>query len=150
MLREATRQQTMLGRRAAEHMNAGRLVPAELVEALVEERVGRPDCANGYVLDGFPRTIEQAEDFDRMLAVRDAGVDATIYLVVPGEVLLERLAGRGRDDDSAEVVRERLRQYDELTSPLVDHYRHLGVLHEVDGLGTPDEVFERIMAVVAQ
>jgi adenylate kinase len=148
MLREATRQQTMLGRRAAEQMNAGRLVPAELVEALVEERVGRPDCARGYVLDGFPRTVEQAEDFDRMLAVRDAGVDSTVYLVVPGDILLERLSGRGRSDDAEEVVRERLRQYDELTWPLVDHYRVLGVLREVDGLGTPDEVFERIMAVV--
>jgi adenylate kinase len=148
MLREAGRQQTMLGRRAAEHMSAGRLVPADLVEALVEERVGRPDCASGYVLDGFPRTVEQAEDFDRMLAVRSAGVDATVYLKVPGDVLLDRLSGRGREDDSEEVVRERLRQYDKLTSPLVDHYRLLGVLREVNGLGTPDEVFDRIMAVV--
>jgi adenylate kinase len=129
-------------------MNAGRLVPKELVQDLVEERVDQPDCASGYVLDGYPRTLEQAEEFDRMLADHEAALDATIYLKVPGDVLLDRLAGRGRNDDSEEVVRERLRQYDRLTHPLVDYYRSRSKLREVDGQGTPDDVFERIMAAV--
>lgn len=148
MLREAIRQQTPLGRQAAEHMNFGRLVPKELVEALVEDRIAQPDCAAGYVLDGYPRTVEQAEGFDQMLASHEAELTATIYLEVPYEVLLSRLAGRGREDDAEQVVGERLRQYDALTRPLVDHYRGQGVLREVDGLGTPDEVFARILAVV--
>lgn len=148
MLREAIRRETPLGRQAAEHMNFGRLVPKELVEALVEERIARPDCAAGYVLDGYPRTVEQAEDFDRMHADQESQLDATVYLAVPYDVLLSRLAGRGREDDGEEVVRERLRQYDELTRPLVDHYRGQGVLREVDGLGTPDEVFQRIVAAI--
>jgi adenylate kinase len=148
MLREATRAQTPLGLEAAEHMNAGRLVPSELVEKLVAERIARPDCRGGYLLDGFPRTVEQAEHLDALLADEGAAVDVAINLAVDEDVLLARLAGRGRQDDSEEVVRERLRQYDRLTRPLTDYYRGRGVLREVDGHGTPEEVFQRIVAEV--
>jgi adenylate kinase len=148
MLREATRLQTPLGREAAEHMNAGRLVPTELVEALVDDRLAQPDCRGGYLLDGFPRTLEQAATLDEKLRTRGSGIDLAVYLDVADEALLARLASRGRADDAEDVVRERLRQYDKLTRPLVDYYRGRGQLRDVDGLGTPDEVFARIMAAV--
>jgi adenylate kinase len=148
MLRDAAQRGTELGRQAAEHMNAGRLVPTELVQALVEERLAQPDCSGGYLLDGFPRTVEQAENLDRLLATRGAALDLVVNIDVAEEALLARLASRGRQDDAEDVVRERLRQYDRWTKPLVDYYRGRGVLREVDGLGTPDEVFERIVAAV--
>jgi adenylate kinase len=149
MLRDATRRGTALGREAAEHMNAGRLVPTELVQLLVVDRLAQPDCAPGYLLDGFPRTVEQAENLEQMLAKQGSAIDVAVNLDVAEGELLTRLASRGRTDDAEEVVRERLRHYDNLTKPLVDHYRRRGVLREVDGLGTPDAVFERIMAAVA-
>jgi adenylate kinase len=102
------------------------------------------------VLDGFPRTVEQAENLDRILATQNMKVDAVINLQVPEVILMERLSGRGRDDDGGEVVRERLRQYDKLTHPLADYYSKRGVLRNVDGVGTPEEVSARIMAQVGR
>ena len=148
MLREANRAQTPLGKEAAEHMYAGRLVPSELVQRLVAERISQPDCRKGYLLDGFPRTVDQAEALDKWLSAQGAKIDVVINLAVDDEVLLARLASRGRQDDAEEVVRERLRQYDKLTRPLADYYRRRGVLREIDGHGTPDEVFQRIVAEV--
>jgi len=148
MLREAARAKTPLGREAAEHMNAGRLVPKELVQQLVAERIAGPDCRDGYLLDGFPRTVEQAEHLDKWLDAQGASIDLVVNLAVDDAVLLARLASRGREDDADDVVRERLRQYDKLTRPLVDYYRRRGVLREIDGHGTPDEVLRRIVAEV--
>jgi adenylate kinase len=148
MLRAATRAETPLGKEAAAHMNAGRLVPSELVQKLVAERISQPDCRKGYLLDGFPRTVDQAEALDKWLAAQGAKIDLVINLAVDDAVLLARLAGRGRQDDAEEVVRERLRQYDKLTRPLADYYRRRGVLREIDGHGTPEEVFQRIVAEV--
>ena len=145
MLRQAIRSQSDLGRQAAEHINAGRLVPDALVDALVEQRLAQPDCRSGFVLDGFPRTLEQAEYLDGLLARRDAALDAVVELEVPEQELLIRLSRRGREDDLEQVVRERLRQYDELTQPLVDYYRRRGVLREVPGEGSLEDVFARIM-----
>jgi adenylate kinase len=148
MLREAIRQGTPLGQRAAEQMGAGRLVPTDLVLELVDHRLGDPDCAAGYLLDGFPRTLEQAEALDEHLASTGRVLDGAVYITVPNETLLARLSSRGRADDALDIVRERLRQYDELTRPLVDYYRSRSRLREVNGLGTPDDVYARIMAVV--
>lgn len=148
MLREACRIQTPLGRRATEYMNSGRLVPDDLVHALVAERLAEPDCQRGYLLDGFPRTLTQAEGLDELLVEHGSGLDVVIDLEVSQEVLVDRLSGRGREDDSEEVVRERLRQYDKLTKPLTDYYRGRGILRAVDGVGTTDEVFARIVAEV--
>jgi adenylate kinase len=148
MLREAIRQDSERGRQAAKFMNAGRLVPSELVQALIEEHLEQPACAKGYLLDGFPRTVDQAEHLDWLLAGRGARIDRVIRIEVDEDVILARLSGRGREDDSQDVVRERLRQYDDLTRPLVDYYREHGVLSDVDGLGTQDEVFGRILAAL--
>jgi adenylate kinase len=148
MLREAVRRGTPLGRRAQAIMEAGELVPDEVVIGLVRERTGLPDARNGFLLDGFPRTIEQAEALDRILEGNGAAVDGVINLLVPEGTLVERLLGRaaleGRSDDRRETVAERLRVYREKTAPLVEHYRGLGLLLDVDGSGSVEEVAGRI------
>ncbi|MFD1687283.1 adenylate kinase [Halobellus litoreus] len=156
-----------------EYMDAGELVPDEVVNAIVDEALS---SADGYVLDGYPRNLEQAEELSEM-----TDLDAVVYLSVDNDELVDRLTGRRvcpdcgasyhvefeppeesgvcdecgadlvqRDDDTEETVRERLRVYEENTAPVVEHYREAGVLVEVDGEGTPDEVFEAIADVVEQ
>ncbi|PYQ66323.1 MAG: adenylate kinase [Acidobacteria bacterium] len=148
MLRDAVRRGTPLGRRAQAIMDAGELVPDDVVIGLVRERIALPDAAKGFLLDGFPRTIEQAEALDRILRGNAAPLDGVINLLVPEGTLLERLLGRaaleGRSDDRRETVAERLRIYREKTAPLVQHYRDLGLLTDVDGSGSIDEVAGRI------
>ena len=148
MLRDAVRRGTPLGRRAQAIMEAGELVPDDVVIGLVRERIALPDAAKGFLLDGFPRTIEQAEALDRILRGNAAPLDGVINLLVPEGTLLERLLGRaaleGRSDDRRETVAERLRIYREKTAPLVQHYRDLGLLTDVDGSGSIDEVAGRI------
>jgi adenylate kinase len=148
MLRDAVRRGTPLGRRAQAIMEAGELVPDDLVISLVRERTALPDARNGFLLDGFPRTIEQAKALDRILEGNAASVDGVINLLVPEGTVVERLLGRagleGRSDDRRETVAERLRVYREKTAPLVDHYRSLGLLYDVDGSGSVEEVAGRI------
>jgi len=148
MLREAMQQGTPVGRQAAEYIDAGKLVPDETILQIVAERLHQPDCSKGFLLDGFPRTLTQAEALDELLALRGRSLDGVLELAVPREELLRRLLRRGRADDTPETVRERLRQFDELTKPLLDYYRLRGLLHSIDGVGTPDEVFARINQVV--
>jgi adenylate kinase len=145
LLRQAAASGTPLGRRAAPIMASGGLVPDDLVDALVAERVGGDDGA-GFVLDGYPRTLPQADALDRALAPR--GVDAVVRYVVPDDALVARLLARGRADDTEPVVRERLRVYREKTEPLVARYRRRGLLRDVDALGTIDEVEERTRAAL--
>jgi adenylate kinase len=145
MLREAVRQQTEVGVQAAPYMKAGQLVPDELVQQLVIERINREDCQSGYLLDGFPRTATQAKMLDKLLVDCGQSVDAAVKISVDKEVLLDRLSGRGRDDDDALIVAQRLHQYDSITEPMAAYYRKHGRLREIDGLGTKDEVFDRIM-----
>jgi adenylate kinase len=148
MLRDAVRRGTPLGRRAQAIMEAGELVPDEVVIGLVRERTALPDAENGFLLDGFPRTIEQAKALDRILEGNGASVDGVINLLVPEGTLVERLLGRaaleGRSDDRRETVAERLRVYREKTAPLVEYYRGLGLLTDVDGSGSVEEVAGRI------
>jgi adenylate kinase len=148
MLREAVRSETELGQKAAPYMKAGQLVPDEFVHQLVIERVAEVDCRAGYLLDGFPRNAPQAKMLDKLLADRGQALDVALKINVDKEVLLERLSGRGRDDDDALVVAQRLQQYDSLTEPMAAYYRGRGKLHEIDGLGTKDEVFDRIMGEI--
>ncbi|NOY29714.1 MAG: adenylate kinase [Planctomycetes bacterium] len=150
MLREACRQKTAIGIQAAEAMGSGQLVSDELVEEVVFERLSQPDCRKGYILDGFPRTVPQADAFDRWLAKRGRPLSAALVLQVDQEELLERLSSRGRQDDDRETVAQRLRLYDQLTSPLLDYYRQHHILHGIDGSGSQDEVFGRIQKVVAE
>lgn len=148
VLAEHKDNETELGQQAAEHMDAGELVPDEVILQMARERLGEPDVRDGFLLDGFPRTVPQAEALEDMLREAGTKLDAAVYLEVPHDVVVGRLAKRAetesRDDDDDEVVRNRLRVFDESTSPLLDHYRDKGLLVEVDGDGSEDEVFARI------
>ena len=145
MLREAVRLETAIGQQAEPFMKSGRLVPDELVQQLVMERVSHEDCHRGYLLDGFPRTAVQAKMLDKLLDDCGQAVDVAIKIEVDKEVLLERLSGRGRHDDDALIIAQRLQQYDEITEPMAAYYRSRGKLREIHGLGSKEEVFERIM-----
>ena len=148
MLREAVRRETPLGRRAKSIMEAGELVPDDVVIGLIRERIALPDARGGFLLDGFPRTIEQAVALDRLLDGNGEALDAVINLLVPESTLVERMVGRaaveGRSDDRPETVRERLRVYRDKTAPLVEHYGARGIRVDVDGSGTIEEVSGRI------
>ena len=176
LFRENLSQGTELGERARSYMNAGKLVPDEVVVDMLADRVSRPDCQAGYLLDGFPRTIPQAEALETMLA--DRAELRVLSLRVPAEVLIKRLTGRRtcgscgnlhhmefsppaaegvcdkcggeltqRSDDSPEVVGKRLEVYEEETRPLEGFYADRGLLAAVDGDRTPDEVFADLVGL---
>jgi adenylate kinase len=115
----------------------------------VLERLDQPDCAGGFVLDGFPRTIGQAQALDRHLAARGAALDAACYLKVPDDELWRRLAGRGRGDDDEHVIGHRLAVFRTQTRPVLDYYRDRGRLVVVDAVGPVEVVTERILAGLA-
>jgi adenylate kinase len=136
---------TPLGEVAQAYLDSGELVPDEVVVAMMLERLGQPDCKRGFLLDGFPRSVAQAEALDRHLAELGAPLDAAINLEVAEEELLHRLAGRGRADDNAQTIRNRLQVFLSSTRPLLDYYDQRGLLFTVAAAGTVDEVSERIL-----
>jgi adenylate kinase len=148
MLRDAVRQGTELGRKAKAIMESGELLPDELVVSIMGEVLRRPACRPGFLLDGFPRTEEQARSLDLLLRREGVGLDRVTLLLVPeGELkarLLSRAAKEGRSDDTEEVIVRRLQVYQAQTQPVVAYYRECGVLSEIDGLGTPEEVYGRL------
>ncbi|MBN2476675.1 MAG: adenylate kinase [Pirellulales bacterium] len=148
MLRAARDAKTEVGQQADRYMSAGELVPDEIIVAIIAERLAEPDCQQGYLLDGFPRTIAQAEALDQMLAEKETPLDVVLELQVPEEELFQRLAGRGRADDTPEVIRQRLVAYREQTEPLLQYYQQRNLLQSIDGLGTVDEIFARARAVL--
>jgi adenylate kinase len=148
LLRDAGEAATPLGREALRYMQAGQLVPDDVVIGIVAERLGDRDCAAGCIFDGFPRTEPQAEVLDQMLARREMPIDLVLALNVPEGQLVDRLLSRGRMDDNRDTIRERFRQYNELTEPLLEYYRRRGILRMIDGEGTPDEVFGRVLDAV--
>ncbi len=148
MLRYAIRAGTDLGHQAAKAMETGKLVPDEIVLRIMEKRLQEPDCAAGCLFDGFPRTLAQAEALDQLLQQQQASLDLVLELKVRQELLLDRLTERGRKDDNLETIRERLRQYETLTAPLLDYYRKQGILHTISGEGTLDEVFAQLKKAV--
>ncbi len=165
MLRKAMREGTKTGLEAKRYVESGGLVPDEVVIAIVKERLAEDDCKNGYMLDGFPRTVFQAEELAKF-----AKIDVAVDLDLPDEVIVERLSGRRvcpncnatyhvsqlggstackncgaeliqRKDDSEETIRNRLKVYTEQTAPLIDYYRRQGILRTVDCQGTVEENF---------
>jgi len=148
MLREACEQKSGVGLQAAVAMEAGQLVSDELVQEVVLERIEKPDCRSGCILDGFPRTLPQAEALDRWLVKRRQPLSVALELQVSQEDILRRLSGRGRQDDTREIAIERLKLYDQLTRPLLDHYSERSILRGIDGSGDEDDVFGRILKVV--
>ena len=140
---------TELGRAAQEYMDLGDLVPDDVVIAMVMERLASDDCASGFVLDGFPRTVNQAEALDRQLVDLGAPLHAVLCVEAGEEELLRRLAGRAaaqhRADDVEQTIRHRLEVFGIKTRPLIDYYRHRRLLTMVDGVGLVEEVTGRIL-----
>jgi adenylate kinase len=175
LLREAVRRRTELGLRAKSYMDRGALVPDDLVLNLIAERLKQADARKGYILDGFPRTVAQAEALARM--TDDEGrLDRVVAIMVPDEEIVKRISGRRtcgkcgamyhvvfdpprnvglcnacngelyqREDDAEDTVRMRLQVYDASTRPLLDYYERAGLLARVDGIGRPEEIFHRII-----
>jgi adenylate kinase len=177
LLRDAVSEKTDLGRQAEVFMNGGRLVPDELVLGMMKERFEKADSASGFLLDGFPRTVAQAEVLAEMLDAKQAPLNRVIALVVDRDEIVARLGGRrscpqchklyhvtfdpprrtencddcnailvSREDDREVTVRERLAVYAEQTEPLLDFYRNLGLLVEIDGVGAPADIYSQIAA----
>jgi adenylate kinase len=150
MLRAAVAAGTPVGLRAKSTMERGELVPDDVVVAIIVDRIGKSDARRGFVLDGFPRTVPQAEALDRLLAERGLKLDAVMELKVDESILLQRIEKRAaemtargekiRSDDNPEVLRERLSAYRKQTAPLVDYYASKGMLKSVDGMASIDDV----------
>ncbi len=160
MLRAAVKAGTEVGKRAKAVMDAGELVSDAIVNAIVAERIDQPDCQRGFILDGYPRTLAQADAVGKMLAERGIDLDVVIELVVDDKALVARnlkraeeakAAGRPvRKDDTAEVFDERLREYYKKTAPLIGYYYAKGKLVGVDGMASIDDVSKAIEDVLAQ
>lgn len=159
MLREAVASGSALGAQVKDIMERGYLVPDDVVIAVVADRMDHADAANGFVLDGFPRTVAQAEALDRELAARGIGLDAVLELEVDEDVLLVRVKGRAdaaarqgqlvRRDDNSEVFKTRLKAYRGQTAPVTKYYRSQGLLNVVDGLQPIDVVTEKLAEVLS-
>jgi len=153
LLRAAVKAGTPLGLQAKAVMESGGLVSDEIVLGMLEERLTAGDTGNGFILDGYPRNLAQANALEALLAKLAQPVDIAVQLDVDTELLIGRLAGRaqveGRADDNPEAVRKRLEVYNEATAPVVDYYRNAGRLACVDGVGGMDEVFQRIIETLA-
>lgn len=173
MLRKAVSDGTALGKEVQSIIRDGKLVPDELIVSIIEERIAQEDCREGFILDGFPRTIEQAKALERVMP---ESVDVTVYLNVPAGEVIERLSGRltcrecgavypkqdisvcpacsgalyQREDDQRSTIEHRINVYMEHTAPLVEFYRERNKLVEIDGLGEPDEVSDRIEAGISE
>jgi adenylate kinase len=145
-------QETPLGLEAKRYMDAGDYVPDEVTNAMVRSRVAEPDATVGFLLDGYPRTVAQVEELDAMLADAGHRLDAVVVLTVDQEELVARLLKRaeieGRADDTEDVIRRRQEVYADQTAPLIAVYRDRGLLREVDGMGSVDEVSARVFAVL--
>ncbi|MBS1692449.1 MAG: adenylate kinase [Actinobacteria bacterium] len=139
---------TELGIEAKKYLDAGDLVPATLTNALVDDRLDDEDAASGFILDGFPRSVEQAEALAAMLKKRDVTLDAVVEFRVPEDELVTRLLGRGRADDTEDVIRNRMKVYRDETAPLLDFYS--ADLKTVEAVGSLDEVFARALKALGR
>jgi adenylate kinase len=174
MLRAAVKEGTQLGKEAAPLMKAGQLVPDRVMIGMILERIAKPDCANGFMLDGFPRTRPQAEALDAALTKAGVALDAVVLIEVPDGLLEERAVGRRSDpetgtiyhlkynppppdvagrlvhrpDDTSEAVKARIAKYHSETAPIVPFYVDKGILKRVDGVGEPDSITKRLVAAL--
>jgi adenylate kinase len=181
LLRAAVRDKTPLGVKAKSYMDKGALVPDELVLKLIDERLDRPDARPGFILDGFPRSVPQAEALGRLLTGRNQALDRVIAISAPDEEIVKRISGRRtcrncgamyhvifdpprnagicnecnselyqREDDSEDTVRMRLEVYNNATKPLFEYYGRAGLLAQIDGVGRPEEILDRILRVLGK
>jgi adenylate kinase len=139
---------TKLGLEAKRYLDAGDLVPSDLTNQLVDDRLSDADAANGFILDGYPRSLEQAKALHEMLGRRGTDIDAVLEFRVSREELFKRLKGRGRADDTDDVILNRMNVYRDETAPLLEYYRD--ELKTVDAVGTVDEVFARALRALGK
>lgn len=144
MLRQAISEESELGKQASAYMQAGELVPDELVLRIIDERLNDSDMESGCLFDGFPRNVEQARALDGLMEKRDTPIDVVLEISVEDEELIRRMLARQRADDTSETIAQRLRVYRDQTAPVLRYYAERGLLATIDGQGTPDEVFARI------
>ena len=155
MLRAAVEADTLLGRQAKAIMDEGALVPDDLICSVVADRIEAPDCKRGFILDGFPRTVAQAEALDRMLESRQRGIDVVLLIEVDEAALVGRIeqrmaeSGGSRSDDNVETLKKRLDVYRRQTAPVLPYYRAHGIVREIDGMQSIDEVSADIEKVLA-
>ena len=168
ILREAIKQETKLGLEAKEYMNKGNLVPDEVVNGLVKERLAQADCNKGFILDGYPRTLEQAKKLDEILKDLNKKIDKVLALVVEDKDIIERITGKiyhikfnppvdekeedlfQRPDDAKEVVIKRIENYNLQTAPVLDYYKQQNKVIEIDGSKKPDEITEEIIRILGE
>ena len=174
MFRAAVKQGTEMGKLADKVMKSGGLVPDDVVIGMVRDRIAEPDCKNGFMLDGFPRTLAQAEALDEALTAAGQALDAVVLIEVPDELIVERITGRRSDpetkaiyhlkfnpppaeiadrvvqrkDDTEEACIARLQKYHGETAPVIPFYESKGLVRRVNGVGAPDEVSERLLAAL--
>ncbi|WP_428342234.1 adenylate kinase [Mycobacterium sp.] len=148
LFRENIRNGTELGLKAKSYLDAGDLVPSELTNELVDDRLSNPDADAGFILDGYPRSVAQAKALHDMLERRGIQLDTVLELRVPEDALFERLKSRGRADDTDEVIRNRMNVYRDETAPLIEYYSH--ELKTVEAVGTVDEVFARALQALGR
>jgi len=154
MLRAAVAAGTELGKMAKAVMDAGDLVADDIIIGIIGDRIGEPDCANGFILDGFPRTLAQAEGLDRLLADKGLTLDAVVNINVPDEELFARIEKRAaetggtRADDNAETLKNRLKVYHDQTAPVLGYYGEKNMVDTVDGLQTIDQVTADIVKIL--
>ena len=172
MLRAAVKEGTQLGQEADRYMRDGKLVPDDVVIGMILERIAKPDCAKGMMLDGFPRTRPQAEALDKALEKAALKLDLVLLIEVPDQLIVDRITGRRSDpqsgriyhvqfdpppagvevvqrkDDTVDAVTTRLAKYHSETAPIIPYYMELGILKRVDGVGEPDAVTDRIKAAI--
>jgi adenylate kinase len=156
MLRAAVASGSELGQEAKAVMEAGKLMPDDIMVQIISDRIGEPDCANGFILDGFPRTTAQAEALDKMLHEKGLPLDHVIEISVQDSVLIDRINARvaqtpeadRRDDDNEDTLKHRLQVYHEQTAPILPYYESRGMLKKVDGMKPIDEVSKQIEAII--
>jgi adenylate kinase len=179
ILRRAAREQSALGKQAADYLDRGDLVPDQVMVRLVAERLREPDCRSGFILDGFPRTLTQADELEQMLDGTGLALESALCLQASNDVIIKRLSGRRtckqcgslhhlvfnpparpgicdrcggelyqREDDREKMIAARLRVYEKQTAPLKEYYRKRGLLKEIDGVGSVEEVGKRVLKAV--
>lgn len=152
ILRKAVSEETALGLKAREFMDSGNLVPDDVMIGIISERINKPDCQNGIILDGFPRTVEQARALDSMLEKLVKKLDAVVYFDVPESELIARMLSRSakenRSDDNMQTIQNRLQVFKEKTGQLIGYYQEKGKLISLDGTGTPEAVQSRLFAAL--
>ncbi|RMH36283.1 MAG: adenylate kinase [Nitrospirae bacterium] len=181
LLRASVAQKTPLGKKAKEYMDKGQLVPDEVVIGLIEEKLNSEECQRGFLLDGFPRTVAQADALSRLLAAKQQPLDRVVHFVLSRKEIIKRLSGRRscpscsavyhvearppqkegmcdmcgamllqRSDDRPETIEARLKVYEQQTTPLIEYYRALGILSELDASGSVEEVQQRLLAILTR